>query len=179
MPDLQPVVGVGGLVGRRLIGEVGLGAVADEEQVAQRLHTRALLTVAEQRRDRHLEVLAEQVEQRRLDGGHRVHGDAQVEGLGAAATGVAVGEGAAHVVEDRVVVADAAAGDDRAGVLEGAADGLAAGDLADTGVAVGVGEDQQVSGEERAVRAAEVQQHAVAPRDRDHGDVADDGCAHV
>ena len=90
--DAQPVVGVGGLVGGGPVGQVGLGAVADEEQVAQRLHAVALLALAEQRRDRHLEVLAEQVEQRRLDRGHRVHGDPQVEGLRAAAAGVAVGE---------------------------------------------------------------------------------------
>ena len=101
-----------------------------------------------------------------------MHGDPQVEGLRAAAAGVAVGERAAHVVEHGVVVADAAADDDRAGVLEGAADRLAAGHLADAGVAVGVGEDDQVSGEERAVRAAEVQQHAVVAGDRDHRHVA-------
>jgi hypothetical protein len=34
-------------------------------------------------------VLAEQVEQRRFDGGHGMHGDAQVEGLQAAPAGVA------------------------------------------------------------------------------------------
>ena len=46
--------------------------------------------------------------------------------------------------------------------------GFAARHLADAGVAVGVGEDHQVSGEERPVRAAEVQQHAVVAGDRDH-----------
>ena len=94
MADAQPLVGVGGLVGGGPVGQVGPGAVADEEQVAERLHAVALLAVAEQCRDRHVEMLAEQVEQRRLDGGHRVHGDPQVEGLRAAAAGVAVGEGA-------------------------------------------------------------------------------------
>ena len=164
VPDLHPLVGVGSLVGRGLVGEVGLGAVADEEQISQRLHAVALLPVAEKCGDRNLEMLAQQVQQRRLDSGHRVHGDAQVERLGAAAAGVAVGKRTPHVVEDGVVIADAAAGHDRAGVLEGAADRLPTGHLADTRVAVGVGQDHQVSGEERAVCAAEVQQHAVVAR---------------
>ena len=120
-------------------------------------------------------MLAEQVEQRRLDRGDRVHGDAQVEGLGTAAAGVAVAERAPDVGQHRVVVADAAAFDFSAGVLEGAADGRAAWHLADAGVAVGVLEDHQVSGEERAVRAAEVQEHAVVPGDRHHPHRGDDG----
>jgi hypothetical protein len=59
--------------------------VADEEQVAEHLDRVALLAFAEQRRDRHAEVLAEQVEQRRFDRGHGVDRRAQVEGLQAAA----------------------------------------------------------------------------------------------
>ena len=67
-------------------------AVADVEQVAEHLDRVALLAFAEQRGDRHVEVLAEQVEQRRLDRGDGVDRRAQVEGLLAAAAGVAVGE---------------------------------------------------------------------------------------
>ena len=162
------------LVGRRPVRQIGLGAVADEEQVAERLHPVALLAVAEQRRHRHVEVLAEQIEQGGLDGGHRVHRDAQVERLRPASAGVAVAERAAHVVEHGAVVADAAAGDDRPRILQRAPDRLAAGHLTDAGVAVGVGDDHQVPGEERAVRAAEVQQHAVVAGDRDHRHLADD-----
>ncbi|MOA05746.1 hypothetical protein D3C78_1253560 [compost metagenome] len=66
------VVGVG-LVA---VAEVGLAAVADEEQVAEHLHLVALLAFAEQGGDRHAEVLAEQVEQRRLQCGDRMDGDA-------------------------------------------------------------------------------------------------------
>ena len=163
----------GVLVGCRPVRQVGSGAVADEEQIAERLHPVALLAVAEQSRHRHPEVLAEHVEQSGLDGGHRVHRDAQVERLRAAAPGVAVGESTAHVVEHGVVVADAAAGDDGPRILQRAPDRFAAGHLSDTGVAVGVGDDHQVSGEERAVRAAEVQQHAVVAGDRDHRHLAD------
>ena len=118
-------------------------------------------------------MLSQKVEQRGLDGCHGVHRDAQVEGLRTPATGVAVAEHAAHVVEYGVGVTDAAAVDDRRRILQHAADRFAARHLADAGVAVGVGEDQQVSGEERTVRTAEVQQHAVVAGDRDHRHVAD------
>ena len=73
-------------------GEVGALAVADEEKVAQHLDAVALLALAEQLRDRQAEVLAEEVEHRRLDRGHGVDGGAQVEGLQAAPAGIAVGE---------------------------------------------------------------------------------------
>jgi hypothetical protein len=60
------------------------------------------LAVAEEGRDRYVEVLAEEVEQRRLDGGDRVDGGAQVEGLGAASARVAVGEAGADLAQDRL-----------------------------------------------------------------------------
>ena len=56
-------------------------AVADVEQVAEHLDRVALLAFAEQRGDRHAEVLAEQVEQRGFDRRDRVDRGAQVEGL--------------------------------------------------------------------------------------------------
>ncbi len=123
-------------------------------------------------------MLAEDVEQGGFDGGHRVHGDPQVECLRAATARVAVAEGVAQIVEHGVVVADTAADDDLARILQGAADRLAARHFTDAGVAVGVGDDDEVSGEERPVCAAEVQQHAVVAGDRDHRHVADDGNTH-
>jgi hypothetical protein len=51
-------------------------------------------------------VLAEQVEQRRLDRGDDVDGGAQVEGLQAAAAGIAVGEALAHRAQHVLHVAD-------------------------------------------------------------------------
>lgn len=176
MADLEPLVCVRGFVGGGAVGEVGLGAVADEEQVAQRLHLVSLLPVSEQSRHRDVEVLAQQVQQRGLDGGDGVDGHPQVEGLGAASTGVAVGEGAPDVVEDGVIVANATAGDEAAGILERLADGLPAGYLADAGVARRVLQDHQVSGEERAVGPGQVQQHAVVTGDGDDGDVGDCRC---
>ena len=174
----HPIVGPGVLVGRRAVRQIGLGAIADEEQVPEGLNPVALPAVTEKRRHRYLEVLAQQIQHRRLDGGHRVYGYAQVERLRPPSTGVAVGERAPHVVEHGVVVADAAAGHDRAGILQGALDGFAARHLADAGVAVGVGEDHQVPGEERAVRTTEVQQHAVVAGDRNHRHLADNRNSH-
>ena len=143
---------VGPLVGRRAVRQIGLGAIADEEQVPEGLNPVALPAVTEKCRHRHLEVLAQQIQHRRLNGRHRVYGYAEVECLRPPSAGVAVGERAPHVVEHGVVVADAAADHDRAGILQGALDGFAARHLADAGVAVGVGEEHQVPGEERAVR---------------------------
>ena len=51
-----------------------------------------------------------------------------------------------------------------AGLLDGRPDRLAARHLAEPVAAVGVGDDRDVAGEERAVRAAEVEQHRVVAR---------------
>ena len=179
VPDPQPLVATGILVGRRAVGQIRLGAVPHEEEIAQGLHPGALLTVAQQGGHRHLEMPAQQIEQGGLDGGHGVDHDPQVERLRTPPTRVAVGERGPQRGEHRVVAADAAPDDQRPGVLEGAADRLTAGHLADPGVAVGIGEHHQVSGEERGVGTAEVQQHAVVSRDGDHRHIRDDRGAWV
>ncbi len=94
-------------------------------------------------------MLAQQVEQRRFDGRHGVDGGAQVEGLQAAAAGVAVGELRAHGGENVVAGAERLADDQLAGVFQRLADLLAAGHFADAGVAGTVGENDEVAGEER------------------------------
>ncbi|MNT04376.1 hypothetical protein D3C72_1389520 [compost metagenome] len=170
----EPVV-VGARVG--LVRQVGLRAVAHVEEVAEHLHRIALLAFAEQRGHGHAQVLAQQVEQRGFGGGHGVDGHAQVEGLQAAPAAVARGKGAAHAVEHGVVVADGLAHDEVARVFERLADLLAARHLAHAGVAGAVGEDQQVAREERAVRAAEVHQHAVVAGHGHDAHGGDDGRA--
>jgi hypothetical protein len=119
-------------------------------------------------------VLAEQVEQCRFQRRHRMDGGAQVEGLLAAAAGVAVGEALLHRAQHRVDVAHALPHHQAGGVLQRLADLLAAGHLAHAGAAGAVGQHDQVAGEVRPVRAGQVEQHAVAAR---HGDrlQADDG----
>ncbi len=163
MPQSQPVVVGVGFFGVR---QVAPATVADEEQIAQHLDRLALLPLTEERRHRQPEVLAEQVEQRRLDGGRRMDRRPQVEGLLAPATAVAVGERVLQRPHQAANVADRLADDEPGRVVERRADLLAAGHLADAGAARVVGDDQQVAGEERAVRAAQVEQHAVTAGDR-------------
>ena len=122
-----------------------------------------------------LQVLAQQVEQRALDRRHRMDGGAQVEGLQAAATAVAVGEGGLHLPQQLQVRADRLPDEQRRGVLQGLADLLAARHLADAGAPGAVGEDEQVAREEGAVCATQVEQHAVAAGDRNRLEPGDDG----
>ena len=89
MAQAQPVIAGRG---RLDVRQVGLAPVADIEEIPQHRHLAALDAIAEQRRDRHLEILAEQVEQRGFERGHRMHGGAQVEGLFPAAAGIAICE---------------------------------------------------------------------------------------
>jgi len=119
-------------------------------------------------------VLAEQVEQCRLDGGYGMNGDAQVEGLQAAAGDIAVGEGLARLVQQRVEIADRLPDEDGTCVFEGLANGFATGDFANSGVAGAVLENEDVAGEIRTMGAAQVEQHAVLTGNRDHLEFGDD-----
>ena len=91
---------------------------------------------------------------------------------------------AADGLEDVAVVADGA-GDERARLFKGTADGFAARDFADAGAAVAIVDDGEVAGEVGGVCAAEIQQHAVMAGDGDDFDGADLGgageaaCGHV
>lgn len=156
------------------IGQIGLSSIADEEQVTERFDAHPLHAFAEQRGDRQAEMLAQQVEQRRFHRGDGMNHDAEVEGLFAAAAGVAIGEGGAHRGEYVVAGANRLADDQIACILESCADLLAAGNFADADVARIVGEDHQVAGEERRMRAAQIEEHAVATGNRDHLHVGND-----
>ena len=159
------------------IVEFGLVAIADEEQIAEKLHRGALLAFAEQRGDRHAEKLPEQIEQRGFDRGERVNHDAQVKGLKAAAAAVAVGKGLPYHVEHRVIGADRLADDQRPRVVQRLTNALAARHLAGAGAAGAVFQDDDVAREERTVRAAEIEQHAVFAGDRDDQHFGHDGRA--
>ncbi len=171
-------------------GQVRADAVADVEQVGQHLHGAALLAVAEQGGDGHAEELAQQVEQRRLHRRDHVVG-AQVDLVGLPEDGrlgfgghlvdggpvrrlARPGRRAADVVEDGVVEAEPPAHDQRAGAFKRLPDAFAARHLADAGAAGVVLQHHEVAGEEGAVGAAQVQQHAVLARDGDDLHV-DDG----
>ena len=83
--------------------------------------------------------------------------DAQIEGLQAAPGRIPIGEACAHRVEDSLVVTDALADHERARVLQRLTDALAAGHLAEAGVACVVLEDNDVAREKGAVRTAQIQ----------------------
>lgn len=101
-------------------------------------------------------------------------GGAQVEGLHSPPAGIAIGELPLHAHEKLPVRTDRLPHDERARVFERLADLLATGHFADARVPRRIGQQQQVAREERAVRAAEVQQHAVVARDRNDGQGRDD-----
>ena len=103
MTQAEPLIVGVGLVA---VGQVGGVAIPHIEQVAEHLHRIALLAFAKQGGHRHFEKLAQQVEQRGLHGGDGVDGDAQVEGLQAATRAVSGRKGAAHLVEDALVLAN-------------------------------------------------------------------------
>ena len=83
-------------------------------------------------------MLAKQVEQRRLDGRYRMHGNPQVECLQATARRVTAGEGLAHGIEHALVVADRLADHQAAGVFQGLANLFTARHLAQPGIASAV-----------------------------------------
>ena len=153
--------GPGVALGIAAIGQLASPPVADVEQVAEHRHALALPAFAEQGRDRHAEMLAEQIEQGALEAGDGVDGGAQVEGLQAAAAGVAIGEAPLHLREQLAQLAERTADQQRLGIGHDLRDRRAARHFADAGVARRVADDDEVAGEERGVRAAQVEQHAV------------------
>ena len=81
---------------------------------------------------------------------------------------VAIGELRANGSQNVVAGADCLADDQIACILQRLPDLLAAGNLADAEMSGIIGEDDDVAGKEWPVRAAQIEQHAVAPGDRDH-----------
>ena len=79
-----------------------------------------------------------------------------------------------HRLQHLLHVADALADDERRGIFQCLPNLLAARHFPDAGAAGAVGEDQQVASEERAMRATQIHQHAVAARDGDDTQRGDD-----
>ena len=132
-------------VWRSGIGQSGLRTVAHVEQVPENVHGFALLPFAKQGGDRDVQKLSQQIEQGGFEGGHGMNGSSLIEGLQAAAAGIAAGKAAADGVQNIVVGGDRMADHQRLRIDEGGADGFAAGHFADAGVACAVFEDHQVS----------------------------------
>lgn len=129
MPDPVPVLGRVGLAD---VLQFRAAGVTDVEQIAEDPYGVALLSVAQERRDGYVEVLPQQIEQRRLDRGDGVDGGPQIEGLGAAPTGVAIGEAVTDLAQDALVVTDLRSDDQGLGIPQRPRDLLPAGDLTET-----------------------------------------------
>ncbi len=157
------------------VRKIGLVSVADVEEVAEHLDGVALLAFAEQGRHRYVEVLPQQIEQCRFDRRDRVDRRAQVERLKPTAAGIPVRELLLDAGEQALMGADGLSDDERTRVLQGLADLLAARNLTDAGAPRRIAQEQEVSREERSMRATQVQQHAVPAGDRNDGQRGDNG----
>ena len=79
---------------------------------------------------------------------------AQIKGLLATPTAVTVGELLLHLLQDALVRADGLSHDELTSVFQCLRDFLTAGHFAHASATVAVRQDQQVTGEKRAVRPA-------------------------
>jgi hypothetical protein len=103
-----------------------------------------------------------------------MYGDSQIERLQSAAALVSIREGTTHPVEDVTVSPDALADDQRLGFHQRLVDAFAAGHLPCPRASGAIGENDNVASEERAMRAAEIEQHAVLTGDRYDSHRSDD-----
>ena len=168
-------------VGIRLgsVGQVGLLAVAHIEQVAQETHPLPLDAIAHQRGGGHIQILAQQVQQRGLNGGDHMHAGAQIEGLLAAHVVLDVGiQPGAHLVQGSLVIADGGTHHQVLHILQRGGDLLAAGHLAHALGAGGIGEDDDVAGEIGRMRTGKIQLHAVPPGNGIYFHLGDHRCFH-
>ena len=115
MPQAQPQVGS---IGLTAVGKVRLLPVADVEQIAEHLHAGSLLSFAQQRGYWLRHVLAQQIQQRRLNGRDRVNRRPLVEGLHAATLVRVIWRAAAYVLQNRLMRADLTANDQLTGVFQ-------------------------------------------------------------
>src|SRR5690349_8230686 len=76
------------------------------------------------------------------------------------------------------MIADRSTDDEAARILDRLANLLATGNFADPGTSRIVGEDNNIAREERPVRPAQVQQHAVATGDGNDLKLGDSWCGH-
>ena len=153
-------------IGSLQIGQVGLVAVADVEQIPEHLHRGPLLAFAQQRGNRHFQEFPQEIEQCRLQCRHGMDRDTQIKGLQAPPSGIPVRKTPAHRVEDIVVAADGLADDKGFRILQCFPDTLAPGNFTYSRIAGVVFEDDDVAREKRAVRTAQIEQHAVPPGNR-------------
>ena len=150
-------------------------SVADEEQVAEHLDLGPLLARAEQSRHRLVEMLAEEVEDRRLKSRDRMNRHPEVKRLQSTPAGIPIGEGLTDGREQLFVATDLLSDEKGRRVLDRLPDLLTARHLAETGMTGAVCDQDDRAGEERPVCPAQVEQHAVMTGDRHDANRFDDG----
>lgn len=137
-----------------VVGQVGFFPVAHIEQIAQEPHPIPLDAVAQQGCHGHLQILAQQIQQGGLHGGDHVDSGAQIKGLLAPHVVLDVGgEPLVDPAQGHLVVGHTGALHQVLHILQGFGNLLAAGHLADTGVAPVVGEHHHIAGEVGGVGA--------------------------
>ena len=118
-----------------------------------------------QGRGRQIQELAEQVQQRRFDGGDHMHARPQVKGLQAPDIVLDVGiQPGPDFVQRALVIRDRSTKNQILHVFQGFGDLLSAGHFAHAQIALGIGQHHHVPGEIGSVGAGEVQFHAVVAR---------------
>ena len=153
------------------VGQVGGIGIAYVEKVTEEAHAVAHLAVAQQRRDRHLHVLAQDVEQRRLHAGDHIRHLLENQRVGGLSpsdhrAGDLVGKHPAALLDDLLVVADGPPLHQGYARPQPPGDDLAPGHFGHACVAVRIGHHHYIAGEERLVGPGLVEQHAVIARNR-------------
>ncbi|MNP27296.1 hypothetical protein D3C76_1201950 [compost metagenome] len=150
------------------IGQIGFGAIAQVEEIAQHGDRIALFARAEQFAHRHVQRFAEQIQQRRFQRRHGIH--PQFKCPGTFAKGIEIDRLVAlvhaldHFIQPRHLLADHL----RDGIHQGLVDHLAAGGFPDAGIPGVIGQHHDIAGKPGVMRAADVQQHAVLTGNRDN-----------
>jgi hypothetical protein len=157
-----------GGTGLRDVRKIGLLPVRHVEEIPQDRNPLPEHPVAEKRRRGHAEILPQQIDQRRLDTGEHVHPGPQVEGLLPPHIVLPPGEELLQREQGVLVLPRRGADDDVSGLFEPLGDLLSPRNFSDARSPFAVRQQHHVAREVRPVGPAEVEEHAVAPRDRDH-----------
>src|SRR5689334_15698396 len=97
----------------------------------------------------------------------------QVKSLQSAPAGITITELITHSGDYVVIAPDALSDQIGLSLFQCGADALAARNLANTHMPRTVFHDEDIAGEERAMRSAQIEEHAIGPGDRYDSDVLD------
>ena len=173
MTQTEPVVTCFGVI---QIGQVRPAPIPYIEQIPQHFYLPALLPLAQQCGYGNIQKLAQQIEQCGFESGDGMDGGAKVKSLVPAPARIAVCKLFAHRVEGVVPRTHGLAHDKRPGIFQRLPDALPARHFAHACLAGVVLQDHDIAREVRAMRAAQIEQHAVMPGHRDNLHGGNDRC---